>query len=206
MKITWYGHSCFKVETDQGSVIFDPYQDGRVPGYAPLPQNLSADAVLCSHQHGDHNAVELVKLSGAVPKFVANELQTYHDEVKGEKRGANTIRIVSAEGMRLAHMGDIGCELTAEQLSVLSGTDVLLIPVGGFYTIDAAQAKEIADAISARVVIPMHYRNGSLGYDVIATLDDFVALCNDAVIYRTNSIEVLADTPKQTAVLTYLAE
>ena len=206
MKITWYGHSCFKVETGQGSVIFDPYQDGRVPGYAPLPRNLSADAVLCSHQHGDHNAVELVKLSGAVPQFAVNELQTYHDDAKGEKRGETTIRIISAKGMRLAHMGDIGCELTAEQLSALSGVDVLLIPIGGFYTIDAAQAKEIVDTIGARVVIPMHYRNGSLGYDVIATLDDFVALCNDVVIYKTNSIEVLADTPKQTAVLTYLPE
>ena len=206
MKITWYGHSCFKAETDQGSVVFDPYQDGRVPGYAPLPRNLSADAVLCSHQHGDHNAAELVTLSGKTPSFTVQELHTFHDEVKGEKRGEDIIRIISAEGMRLAHMGDIGCELTEEQLKALYGVDVLLIPVGGFYTIDAAQAKEMANAINARVVVPMHYRSGQLGYEVIATLDDFTARCNDVVTYDANSVEVTPDTPKQTAVLTYLAE
>lgn len=206
MKITWYGHSCFKVETDQGSVVFDPYEDGRVPGYAPLPRDLSADAVLCSHQHGDHNAVALVRLSGSTPAFSVQALSTYHDEVKGEKRGANTIRILSAEGMRLAHMGDIGCGLTAEQMEALRGMDVLLIPVGGFYTIDATQAKTMADAIGARVVIPMHYRNGALGYEAIGTLESFTGQCNDVMIYDTNSIVITADTPRQTAVLTYLAE
>ena len=156
MRITWYGHACFKIETAQGSVVFDPYEDGRVPGYAPLPRNLSADAVLCSHQHRDHGAVERVAFSGQAPAFGVETFSTYHDEVKGEKRGENTIHVLSAEGMRLAHMGDIGCELTTEQSTALNGVDVLLIPVGGFYTIDAAQAKTMADAINARVVIPMH--------------------------------------------------
>ncbi|WMJ84776.1 MBL fold metallo-hydrolase [Oscillospiraceae bacterium LTW-04] len=206
MKITWYGHSCFKVETDQGSVVFDPYEDGRVPGYALLPRNLSADAVLCSHEHRDHSAVERVKLSGSIPTFSVQEISTYHDEAKGEKRGENTIRVISAEGMRLAHMGDLGCELTEEQLAVLRGVDVLLIPVGGFYTIDASQAKTMADAIGARVVIPMHYRNGQLGYEVIGTLESFTKQCNNVVNYATNSIVVTADTPQQTAVLTYLAD
>lgn len=206
MRITWHGHSCFKVETNQGSVVFDPYEDGRVPGYAPLPRNLSADAVLCSHQHRDHSAVELVKLSGRMPTFSVKELSTYHDEVKGEKRGTNKIHIVLASGIRVAHMGDIGCELTREQLTVLRGVDVLLIPVGGFYTIDATQAKMMADAIGARVVIPMHYRNGHLGYEVIGTLKSFTEQCNNVVMYDTNSIMIAADTPKQTAVLTYLAE
>ncbi len=205
MKIIWHGHSCFKIETDNGSVVFDPYEDGRVPGYAPLPRDLSADAVLCSHQHGDHNAVSLVKLTGNAPSFGVETLSTYHDEVKGEKRGVNTIHIISAEGMRLAHMGDIGCELTEAQTTALRGVDVLLIPVGGFYTIDAKQAKAMADAVGARVVVPMHYRNGPLGYEVISTLDGFTELCDDVVTYQTNSIEVTTDTPKQTAVPAYLA-
>lgn len=206
MKITWHGHSCFKVETDQCSVIFDPYENGRVPGYASLPQDISADVVLCSHQHRDHNAIELVRLSGRTPTFSVQELSTYHDEVKGEKRGTNKIHIVSAGEIRVAHMGDIGCELTGEQLIALRGVDVLLVPVGGFYTIDAVQAKTIADAIDARVVIPMHYRNGNLGYEVIGTLESFTELCNNVVMYETNSIVITADTPAQTAVLTYLAE
>lgn len=206
MKITWFGHSCFKVETKQGSVVFDPYEDGRVPGYAPLPRDLSADVVLCSHQHGDHNAVALVTLSGGAPSFGVEELATYHDEVKGEKRGTNTIRIISAEGMRLAHMGDIGCELTEGQLSALRGVNVLLIPVGGFYTINASQAKAMADAIGAHIVIPMHYRNGKLGYDVISTLDGFTALYDHVTAYQANSLVVTADTPSQIAVLAYLAQ
>lgn len=206
MQITWYGHSCFKVETDAGSAVFDPYEDGRVPGYAPLPRNLSADAVICSHQHGDHNAVERVKLSGNAPGFSVETLATYHDEVKGKKRGENTIHIISAEGMRLAHMGDIGCELTPNQLVALQKVDVLLIPIGGFYTIDAVQAKTMADAIGARITIPMHYRNGNLGYDVIGTRDDFIARCDGVVNYDSNRIEVTAKTAKQTAVFTYLPQ
>lgn len=206
MRITWHGHSCIKVETNQGSVVFDPYEDGRVPGYAPLPRNLSADAVLCSHQHRDHSAVELVRLSGSTPTFSVQEISTFHDEVQGEKRGTNKIHIVSAEGIRLAHLGDIGCELTREQLTVLRGVDVLLIPVGGFYTIDATQAKMMADAIGARVVIPMHYRNGHLGYEVIGALESFTEQCNNVVMYDTNNIVITADMPAQTAVLTYLAE
>lgn len=205
MKMIWHGHSCFKIETDNGSVVFDPYEDGRVPGYAPLPRDLSADAVLCSHQHGDHNAVALVTLTGNAPSFGVETLSTYHDEVKGEKRGVNTIHIISAEGMRLAHMGDIGCELTEAQTTALRGVDVLLIPVGGFYTIDAKQAKAMADAVGARVVVPMHYRNGPLGYEVISTLDGFTALCGDVIAYQTNSLVVTAETPKQTAVPAYLA-
>ncbi|MEA5135658.1 MAG: MBL fold metallo-hydrolase [Candidatus Fimivivens sp.] len=206
MKITWYGHSCFKVETDQGSVVFDPYENGRVPGYASLPQDLSADAVLCSHQHRDHSAVELVRLSGRTPTFSVQELSTYHDEVKGEKRGTNKIYIVSADGLRVAHMGDIGCELTREQLITLRGVDVLLIPIGGFYTIDAVQAKTMADAIGAHVVIPMHYRNGPLGYEVIDTLESFASQCNNMVTYNTNDIVITTDMLAQTAVLAYLAE
>lgn len=203
MKITWYGHSCFKIETSYGSVVFDPYEDGRVPGYAPLPRDLSADAVFCSHQHRDHNAVNLVSIGTKSPNFEITKLQTYHDEVKGAKRGETTINIITSNGMRVAHMGDIGCELTSEQHAALKGVDVLLIPVGGHFTIDAVQAKGIADSISARVVIPMHYRTEQFGYAEIDTLESFIKLCSDVVIYETNNIEITSETPKQTAVLKY---
>lgn len=203
MKITWYGHSCFKIQTYGGSAVFDPYEDGRVPGYAPLPRDLSAEAVFCSHGHRDHNAANLVRLSTKSPDFAVIKLQTYHDEVQGAKRGENIIHIITAEGMRAAHMGDLGCELTREQQAALYGVDVLLIPVGGHYTIDAAQAKAIADSLSARVVIPMHYRTERFGYPEIGSLESFTALCSDVAIYETNNIEITPDTQKQTAVLRY---
>ena len=203
MKITWHGHSCFKVETHNGSVVFDPYEDGRVPGYALLPRDLSADVLLCSHQHGDHNAAHLVSVSGAPGGITVDKLQTYHDDEAGAKRGENIIHIVNAEGMRLAHMGDLGCMPTEAQIAALKGVDVILVPVGGFYTIDAAQAKALVDAVGARVVVPMHYRTEQFGYPVIGELNAFTDLCSDVVYYKGNSFTVTAQTSSQTAVLKY---
>ena len=131
-----------------------------------------------------------------------DEIATFHDEVQGAKRGPNVIHIISAEGMRLVHCGDLGCELEPEQLEQLKGADVLLVPVGGFYTIDAAQAKALADAVGARIVVPMHYRGENFGYDVIGTVDQYLALCGDVVRYDSTVLDVTADTPAQTAVLT----
>ena len=203
MKLTWNGHACFTLETAQGSVVFDPYADNYVPGLAPL--KVSADLVLCSHGHGDHSAAEVVKLTGSTPTFTVDKLDTFHDPEQGKLRGPNTIHIISAEGMRVAHMGDLGCELTAEQIETLKGVDAMLIPVGGFYTIDAAQAKAVVEQTAPRVVIPMHYRSDTFGFQVIGTVEEFTALCSNVVRCAENSLELTADTPAQTAVLTYHA-
>lgn len=201
MKLIWNGHACFTIETAQGSVVLDPYNDNYVPGLAPL--NVSADLVLCSHGHGDHNAAQVVKLTGAAPTFRVETLDTFHDPEQGALRGRNTIHIICAEGMRVAHMGDLGCELTAEQIEALKGVDAMLIPIGGFYTIDAAQAKTVVEQTSPRVVIPMHYRSDSFGFDVLGTVEDFTALCGSVVHYEGNCVELTAETPAQTAVPTY---
>ena len=131
MKLTWNGHSCFTLETAEGSVVLDPYADGSVPGLAPL--RLTADTVLCSHRHRDHNAREVVTLTGKTPTFGVETISTFHDPEQGALRGENTIHIISAEGMRFAHLGDLGCELTARQMDQLHRVDVLMIPVGGYY-------------------------------------------------------------------------
>lgn len=202
MNVIWNGHSCFTLETAEGSVVFDPYQDGSVPGYGPL--RLSADRVLCSHDHRDHGAKEVVSLSGKVPAYQVEEIHTFHDPEKGALRGPNTIHIITAEGLRVAHLGDLGCALEPEQTEKLRGLDAVLIPVGGFYTIDAKQAQRTAEQLGARVVIPMHYRSPAFGYDVIGPLEDFLALRGDVVKYEGNTLELTRDTPAQTAVLTYL--
>lgn len=202
MKLTWLGHSCFKVESKGYTLILDPFEDGSVPGYRDIRQE--ADEVLCSHEHHDHNARSVVTLRSASPSpFRITRISTYHDDVKGEKRGSNIIHILDDGQVRIAHMGDLGCELEPQQLEELKGLDAVLIPVGGFYTIDAAQAKKLIDQIQPKVTVPMHYRSDAFGYDVIGTLDEFTKLCDDVIHYPTSVLEVTKDMEKQTAVLTY---
>ena len=201
MKLIWNGHACFTAETAQGTLVLDPYADRYVPGLSPL--DLTADRVLCSHGHKDHCAAEIVKLTGNTPTFTVESFSTYHDPEQGALRGENTVYILHAEGMRVAHLGDLGCDLTEAQLSQLKGVDAVMIPVGGFYTIDARQAKALVDKIAPKVVIPMHYRSDSFGYDVLGTVEDYTALCDNTVRYPGNTLELNADTPAQTAILTY---
>ena len=129
MHLTWNGHSCFTLKTQQGTLVLDPYRPGSVPGLPDL--RLNADGVYCSHGHDDHAGAELVTLSGKGHTVQVEELETYHDPEQGTLRGKNTIRIFTAEGLRVAHLGDLGCELTPEQMGRLTGLDALLFPVGG---------------------------------------------------------------------------
>ena len=160
--------------------------------------------MLCSHEHRDHGARELVTLTGHAPAFSVETISTFHDPEGGALRGPDTIHILSAEGMRLAHLGDLGCELAPEQLDRLRGLDVLLIPVGGYYTIDAKQAQALAEELKPRIVVPMHYRSDTFGYEVISGVEDFLSLRSDVVRYPGNTMEIVPGTPAQTAVLTYL--
>lgn len=149
MKLTWLGHSCFKMEANGYTVFWDPYEDDYVPGLAPVRE--TADAVFCSHEHKDHNAraVVTLKQDQTPSPFTITEIHTWHDEVQGAKRGENCIRIFDDGTYRVAHLGDLGCELEPEQIEQLKGLDAVMIPVGGFYTIDATQAKVLHRSDSA---------------------------------------------------------
>lgn len=173
MKITWCGHSCFLVETREGSAVLDPYAPGSVPGVS-LPA-LTADAVLCSHGHRDHGYTEGVRLSGKPAAFSVKTIPCFHDDKGGSLRGENLIRVIEAEGLRIAHLGDLGHPLSEEQLSALGAPDVLLIPVGGHYTIGPETAAALAKAVGARITVPMHYRGAGFGYDVIGPVEEFTA-------------------------------
>lgn len=203
--ITWLGHSCFLAESEGYTIMLDPYRDGYVPGLSPI--KASANQVLCSHGHADHGAVEVATV---IPKeaspFRVTEIGTYHDDQKGALRGMNTIHILDNGNIRVAHLGDLGCELTAEQKKELTGLDAVMVPVGGFYTIDARQAKKLVDEIQPKVIIPMHYRSERFGFDVLGTLEDFTDLCEVVVEYPGNALEISEDTKPHVAVLEYCAE
>ena len=195
MKLTWIGHACFKIESNGYTLILDPYADGYVPGLKPLREN--ADMVLCSHEHGDHNAKDLIEITeGESSPFTITTIDTFHDEVQGAKRGLDTIHIIDDGSFRIAHLGDLGCELEEDQIELLKNLDVCMIPVGGHYTIDGKQAAELVHRIQPRIVIPMHYRDdkAGFGFDVISTVEDF-AESMDSVVRLDQSTISMGELP-----------
>lgn len=177
--VEYYGHACFRLTFGEQRVVLDPFQDGSVPGLPDIRPE--AEFVFCSHGHHDHNAVETVRLTAKCePCFEMTELPTEHDDAGGTKRGKNTVRIFSYEGIRVAHLGDLGRALLPKETELLRDVDLLLIPVGGFFTIDAETAAGVIRSVHPRVCVPMHYRTDKSGYDVIAHIDSFRALFLEA--------------------------
>lgn len=173
MKLTWLGHSCFLLEQDDYRIVTDLFTG--VEGY-PEPR-VPAHEVYCSHLHDDHSAIGRAdQLPKKDSPFTISAVETYHDGQNGALRGKNTIRIFEAGGVRAAHLGDLGHQLSPEQISAIGPLDAVMVPVGGFYTIDAAGAKQVCDALNPRCILPMHYRHGPYGYSVLAGVEDFLAL------------------------------
>lgn len=183
MKIKWYGHAAFLITSEQGvKIIIDPYD---TKAYEQLTYGQitdHADIVLITHEHGDHNGAkdipgspELVKGSGAkTTKGVSVKgIPTYHDPSKGSERGTNTIFTFSVDGVRVCHLGDLGHVLSEKELAEIGPVDILLIPVGGFYTIDAKEATRVAGQIKPKVLMPMHFNTKKCGFP-IAPVDDFL--------------------------------
>ena len=204
MKLTWHGHACFQIEEDGRSVVCDPYEPGFVPGLTDM--TVTADAVFCSHQHGDHNYVKGVTLNGTGEcPFSLTVVDCWHDDTGGTQRGPNRIHIFDLpSGLRAVHLGDLGHLLSEEQAAVIGTPDVLMIPVGGFFTIGPAEAKAVCDVLNPRIIVPMHFRAASFGFDVIGPAEDFTALFPAEAIRRSEScqLEITADTPPCVAVLT----
>ena len=203
MTITYLGHSCFRLEQGGYVLVLDPFS--QVPG---LPDTAgAADAVLCSHGHFDHNYTDLLQLSGRTDSpFAVRTVDVFHDDQGGALRGPNRIHILTAGGVTVAHLGDLGHQLTAEQAAAVGPLDGLLVPVGGTYTVDSAGAQAVAEQLKPRVVVPMHYRKGEVGLPVLRPVEDFLALRPAGEVRRYDqegiaSLELTADTPAQTAVL-----
>lgn len=187
MKIKYLGHSCFKLTESTGtSVVCDPYSEKI--GYKMSP--VSADAVTISHGHYDHNAIDNVSgkkevISGEnvhdLDGVAIDAVKSFHDECRGKKRGENTIFKFRMDGIDVCHLGDLGEACNSELIETILPVNVLMIPVGGNYTIDAEMAKEYVDRIMPDVVLPMHYRTKDCELD-IDKLDEFLDLFDDECI------------------------
>lgn len=189
MKIKWLGHACFSIEQGGYRVIVDPYEG--VPGYPEL--HAQAHAVYCSHGHHDHNNTSAVKLLPARDNpFTVRVVDTYHDDKRGALRGENAVRCFSAGGFTVVHLGDLGHLLSPAQAAGIGACDVLLVPVGGFFTIDAKQAKRTAEQLRPRTTVPMHYRHPPYGLPAVGGVEPFLALWSAGEVKRLgeNSFEV----------------
>jgi len=203
MKITWLGHASFLVESKDGTrVVMDPFEagsyDGAV-GYRAIDTH--ADVVTVSHEHADHNAVDTVSGSPEVVRDTEERtvkgipirgMTTFHDESKGQDRGRSNIYVMEIDGLKVGHLGDLGHVLSEEEVKELGGVDVLLAPVGGYYTIGPEEAKKTAEALGARVIIPMHYKTEALGFP-IQPVDDFLKLMESVERVGSTTVEIERD-------------
>lgn len=201
MTIKWLGHSCFLMTTDKGTrILCDPCD--AATGYEIAPQE--CDILTISHDHHDHNYAALA-LGNPVRIDKSGEyragdvrisgISTYHDHDGGKKRGNNIVFIFEFDGMRIAHMGDIGEVPDEATMARMGRIDVMLIPVGGVYTIDGEEAETIVEAIKPKVVIPMHYKTPALKFE-LNELGDCIKLIKDRPVHymRSSTAHLSADT------------
>ena len=176
MDITYLGHSSFRIKTKTTTLVTDPFDPAMVGlKYSPG----EADIVTISHEHADHNQSQQVS---GVKKVIEGPgeyeimgvsilgFPSYHDDEKGAKRGKNTIYLIEADGLRLAHFGYLGHTLSEEIVEVLGDIDILMIPTGGDFTISPATAANVVQDIEPSVILPMHYQTEGLNPETFATL------------------------------------
>ncbi len=184
MKIKWYGHAAFLITSDQGvKIILDPYEPGAFGGQLSYGKiHDQADIALTSHDHADHNdtkslpgSPQVVKGSGSktIKGIPIKGVATYHDPSKGSERGTNTVFNLQVDGIQVCHLGDLGHVLTEKELNEIGPVDILIIPVGGYFTIDAKEATRVVDQMKPKVVIPMHFKTGKCGFP-IAPVEEFL--------------------------------
>ncbi|HEY4889781.1 MAG TPA: MBL fold metallo-hydrolase [Candidatus Dormibacteraeota bacterium] len=197
MQVRWYGQSAFALACGSKSVFIDPFGDmesARARGMTwsyPAIADATADLLLVTHEHGDHNAVQVV---GGVKQTVRSSAGTFdtpigrvvgiaseHDPVAGTQRGANVIYVFETDGIRVCHMGDFGqSQLRAEQVEAIGEIDLLFVPIGGMATIDGRAAAELVDQLDPSWVVPMHYRTPAISF--LETADGFLAAVKGEVV------------------------
>ncbi|MDP3901225.1 MAG: MBL fold metallo-hydrolase [bacterium] len=199
MQIMWKGQACFVLTASPNKetvrLVIDPY-DSSIGLKVP---SMEADLVLVSHDHHDHNNIKAIKgdpvvVSGPgeydVKGVFVRGISSWHDEEQGKKRGLNTIYVIEAEDMRVCHLGDLGqSELTPEQVEDIGDVDILMVPVGGVYTIAAKEAAKITAQIEPRAVIPMHYLIPKLSIK-LEKADEFLKLMGHKGAEKTAKLNI----------------
>lgn len=208
MKIKWLGHASFLITARDGKrIITDPYGHFDGLNYSPIAE--SADVVTVSHAHGDHcggkvkGNPQVIDRAGQTTArgITFTGIPSHHDPSGGKERGNNIIFCFTVDDIRVCHLGDLGHVLSQQQIADIGPVDVLLIPVGGFYTIDAGQAAEIASGMNPRVIIPMHVSNRKCAFP-IASVEEFIR--GKPNVKRTGASEVeftKAGLPPQTEIV-----
>ncbi len=202
IEVTYYGHSMFLVQDPRIKLITDPFNEK--VGY-PMPE-LEAKVVLVSHDHFDHNNAALVKgtrhVINDIEPFLMGPVKiegcySYHDVFQGKERGENIIFKWRMSGVTFVHMGDYGeAGLSMEQAEFIFGADVLMIPVGGVYTIGCQKAQEIVGAINPSIVIPMHYKTSCCQLN-IDDAGEFVSSFENP-IFHTSTVTIFSDKLPET--------
>lgn len=172
MRIKWLGHSCFKITSDKNvKIVTDPFDN--TVGYK-VP-NVKADIVTTSHDHFDHNFTDAIEgefeLINKIGSFYAEDINitgilSHHDKYGGKKRGDNIIFTYDIDSIKVCHLGDLGHVLSEKQLEQIGGVDVLLVPVGGDFTIDAGEAVEVVNQLKPSIVIPMHFKTPVVDFSI----------------------------------------
>lgn len=165
LKITYYGHACFKLESNGLSVVFDPVDEET--GYV-YDEKIKTNKVVISHNHHDHANLDLIELvdEEKADEMPFMQIKTFHDNCLGAKRGRNTVTVLDINDFRVCHLGDLGHDLSESDIDEIGNIDVLFIPCGGIYTIDGKSAAYISRKVDARVIIPMHYKTSKTTFNL----------------------------------------
>lgn len=196
--VKWYGHSCFKIEFDNGvSVLTDPFNKKSYDGIIRYKADFEkTDIVTVSHGHKDHNFIPFTesRIADKPEEFEfkgvkVSGFKTFHDKSGGALRGENIVFKISDGKCTFIHSGDLGCMPDSKLTDFIRGCDCLMIPVGGKYTIDAGEAKAIADEASAGIIFPMHYKNEYIDFD-ISPVSYFLAISEERTIETVDGSEI----------------
>jgi L-ascorbate metabolism protein UlaG (beta-lactamase superfamily) len=193
MKTKYLAHAAFLITSDVGTrIVTDPYETSDALKHGVIKE--TADIVTVSHEHGDHNNIsavqgnpKIVRASAEVKGIKIKAVPAAHDDAGGSQRGKNTVFCFEVDGINVCHAGDLGHVLTAEQVKAIGKVDVLMLPVGGFFTIDAKTAAKVCDQLKPKVIIPMHFKTDKINFP-IGGVDEF--LKGKSNVTRVNNSEI----------------